>query len=257
MSKLWLTYAWSDNEDGSVDHLYHRLRKHGVEVRMDRTDIWAGDYIWEQIDAAIRSKEIDGWGFYVTEASLRSGPCREELQYALGRALKANGSFPLIGILPHPVDDAILPRALSTRLYVRTNTLDWEAQIADRLSGTRSGGAIPEPSPVGFACHEHDGLKFVEVWPRTGTWSPTSAMAPADQNCQVIALYRLPRGRPASNFASNGSGEYRRDNYLGCYIQEPVDAVFSAFVIVSEFSGHIIVAGGDGYQWTLNLGVSA
>ena len=102
MGKLWLTYAWSDNAQQDVDFVAQELRGAGVDVKLDRWTVGAGKRLWEQIDHSIRDpKECDGWAIYLTQSSLTSQPCLEELAYALDRALGTRGqAFPLIGISP-------------------------------------------------------------------------------------------------------------------------------------------------------------
>ena len=100
--KLWLTYAWKDNEDAQVDHVYHELIDAGLDVRLDRTQLTVGQRLWPQIDAGITDPEkCDGWAIYATKKSLESEPCLEEIAYALDRALrKRETDFPIIGIFP-------------------------------------------------------------------------------------------------------------------------------------------------------------
>ena len=91
-SKLWLTYAWKDNEQEDVDHIVAELRRAGIDVRYDRVQLLAGRRLWDQIDASIRDPDIAAWAIYVTEHSLRSEPCQEELAYALDRTLRTRPS---------------------------------------------------------------------------------------------------------------------------------------------------------------------
>ena len=81
--KLWLTYAWKDNEDAQVDHVYHELIDAGLDVRLDRTQLTVGQRLWPQIDAGITDPEkCGGWAIYATKKSLESEPCLEEIAYA-------------------------------------------------------------------------------------------------------------------------------------------------------------------------------
>jgi hypothetical protein len=41
MTKLWLTYAWKDNEVEQVDFVAQELRKAGLDVRVDRVALVA------------------------------------------------------------------------------------------------------------------------------------------------------------------------------------------------------------------------
>jgi hypothetical protein len=42
MTKLWLTYAWKDNEDEQVDFVAQELRKAGLDVSVDCVALTAG-----------------------------------------------------------------------------------------------------------------------------------------------------------------------------------------------------------------------
>ncbi len=102
MSRVWLTYAWKDNEENDVDHVINELKAAGLDVGFDRAHLLAGVPLWRQLDAALADDELKAWVIYVTENSLASEPCQEELAYALDRTLRTRGSaFPLIGIFPH------------------------------------------------------------------------------------------------------------------------------------------------------------
>src|ERR1700739_3458442 len=131
MTKLWLTYAWKDNETEQVDFVAQELRKAGLEVMVDRVALIAGRRLWPQIAAQIEKPEnSDAWAIYVTENSLRSEPCQEELAIALDRALRSRGdAYPLIGIFPAPIDSTIVPPAIRTRLYVDLTDSNWVERV--------------------------------------------------------------------------------------------------------------------------------
>jgi TIR domain len=95
MAKLWLTYAWKDNQDQDVDHVIEELKKVGLEVVFDRVHLIPGQKIWPQIDQAISDPSISGWAIFATANSFSSEACLEELAYALDRALRTRGGdFP-------------------------------------------------------------------------------------------------------------------------------------------------------------------
>ena len=100
MNKLWVTYAWKDNEDLDVDFIIQELGEAGLDVRYDRRQLMTGLPLWEQIDQQITNPQnSDAWAFVVSKYSLESPPCREELNYALSRSLDRRGAdYPLIGI---------------------------------------------------------------------------------------------------------------------------------------------------------------
>ena len=131
MTKLWLTYAWRDNEAEQVDYVIQRLQATGLEVGFDRARLIPGQRLWPQLDAAITDlAKSDAWAIYATKDSFSSEPCLEELAYALDRALGCRGpSFPLIGIFPEPLDNSLIPRAIATRLYVSLQDPDWAGKV--------------------------------------------------------------------------------------------------------------------------------
>lgn len=97
---IWIAYAWIDNEEGDFTYLVQELNRVGVEATYDKIAIIPGRRLWEQIGNQITNGPIDGWGYLITPNSLSSEPCREELEYALNRALeKKRNDFPLIGLL--------------------------------------------------------------------------------------------------------------------------------------------------------------
>jgi hypothetical protein len=137
MGKLWFTYAWRDNEQQDVDYIAQEITGVAVEVRLDRWILRAGQRLWEQIDNSIRNpNECDAWAIYLTQNSLNSQPCLEELGYALDRALSERGqAFPLIGISPGGVDSSLIPGAIKTRLYVTTTDPDWKERVKAVVEG--------------------------------------------------------------------------------------------------------------------------
>ncbi len=75
MGKLWLTYAWKDNQDQDVDHVVGDLKRVGLDVAFDRAHIIPGQRLWSQIDKGISDPQTDGWAILATENSLSSEPC--------------------------------------------------------------------------------------------------------------------------------------------------------------------------------------
>jgi hypothetical protein len=150
MAKLWLTYAWKDNQDQDVDHVIGEPKKVGLEVVFDRVHLIPGQKIWPQIDQAISDSSTDGWAILATVNSFSSKACLEELVYALDRALRARGGdFPLIGIFPAPIDRSIIPSAIATRLYVTLQQPDWARLVADGVLGKRPAIQTgPSPAPL-------------------------------------------------------------------------------------------------------------
>ena len=47
MNKVWLTYAWADNENDDVDFIAQELRDFGSKVNLDRWNLNTGERLWE------------------------------------------------------------------------------------------------------------------------------------------------------------------------------------------------------------------
>lgn len=171
--RLWLTYAWRDNELGDVDYLLQELKGKGLDVRYDRATLRAGLPLWDQLDQQIDWNNIDAWAIYVTRNSLESGPCREELGNALTSAIgRGRMTLPLIGIFPEPVDPEMVPKAISSRLYVVLTTPTAIQDIVDGVTGEKSERKTDLP-PIGWQWHKisfGSGLAL-EFWPRIGAFS--------------------------------------------------------------------------------------
>jgi len=203
---IWLTYAWSDNEERDVDYVVQTLERAGLDVNLDRFHIGAGLHLWPQIEAGITAAATGGWAIYATPTSLSSPPCREEMAIALDNALHERGEdFPLIGVLPGPFERSALPALLRTRLCVSTDDPDWVERTVAAVERRRPRIELPEqPS---FVAVEHGGRDrlILEVRPRIGEWSPFVAYAPADEVTQFSAMPGPPGAVP---FAS-ATGPYR------------------------------------------------
>jgi hypothetical protein len=99
---------------------------------------------WEVPVAALASDrrfitsvdESDAWLIYATPNSLGSEPCKEEIAYALDRALSQRGQgFPVIGLFAGPSNFGLFPAALRTRLCVNMEDPDWKDRIRERSCG--------------------------------------------------------------------------------------------------------------------------
>src|SRR5437762_3142792 len=116
--RLWITYTWDDNEKGNFSYLVQQLNEVGIESVYDRVSLIPGRIIWDQISNRIIESSLDGWGYLLTPKSIANPRCREELAYALNRALYNRGQdFPLIGML-HDVEVKDIPDPLKIRLCV-------------------------------------------------------------------------------------------------------------------------------------------
>ena len=89
-----------DNEQRDFDYLTQTLADIDIQARYDRVTLVPGRDLWQQIGQQIVEEPLDGWAYLPTPASIVNQRCREELTYALGRALNSRGrDFPLIGLL--------------------------------------------------------------------------------------------------------------------------------------------------------------
>jgi hypothetical protein len=187
MAVLWLTYAWKDNVDQDVDFVAQQLTAEGLDVRFDRNQLLAGKRLWDQISAGISDPSVNAWAMLVTENSLASEPCQEEIAYALDRTLRQRGSdFPLIGIFPRPVSREHIPSALATRLYVDLRSSDWKQRIAGAVRGEKPKADVGQIDPVVVKEHgEREGGRLIEIYPRTGRWYPPVAWVPLTEKASL------------------------------------------------------------------------
>lgn len=170
--RLWITYAWADDDQGDFRYLVQELKAAGVDATYDKIAIVPGRRLWDQIAQQISQAPIGGWAYLITPNSLASERCREELAYALDRALKdKGGDFPLIGLL-HGVGTNDVPPALRVRLCVSLASPDWKEEIRAGLEGRPP--EIPSATQSQYVWQVHRGygqnskLTAVEARPRFG-----------------------------------------------------------------------------------------
>jgi hypothetical protein len=175
-SSIWITHAWADDVGGNFDYVISRLEAVGVEAHYDRRDLVHGLPLWPQIEDRITKDPIQGWGIILTRNSLSSTKCREELNYALDRALEARGQqFKLIGLLDGDVSKADVPAALRTRLYVNLAGAGWPRLVRKGLEEEALGGVAPFVSEYVWTVYQKykrsptaPPLPAIEVRPRYG-----------------------------------------------------------------------------------------
>lgn len=231
--KVWLTYAWKDNEDSDVDHIISELRKIGLQIGFDRVQLLAGRRLWDQIDAAIKSPDVAAWAIYVTENSLKSEPCQEELAYALDRTLRTRGSsFPLIGLFSGDFDASLIPSALVTRLCVNLHQNEWAQQVCDAVKGANNT-QVSEPVIFGHKLYKFGDGFVLEVWPRTGTWTPTVAVVREGQESLLTQLCPGPRG-VLDGMVMMNCGEGRQNGCFGRVFNNPVNSSTTAHIHLSD-----------------------
>ena len=90
-NRVWITYAWADNNEGDFDYLVNRLEVGGVPARYDKIALVVGQRLWDQIANQITGGELAAWAYLITPQSVHSEACCEELTYALDRALRHGG----------------------------------------------------------------------------------------------------------------------------------------------------------------------
>lgn len=173
MKKVWLTYAWKDNEDKDIDFIIQELDETDLEIRFDRRSLIPGQRLWTQIgDYITNSEECDAWGIILTSNSINSQPCIEELSYALDRALSVkNEDFPIFALLHH-ISFSEMPPALRIRLCISLEQDNWVDQVIAAVNKTSVGF---NPSDLDeFYTKEHiAGDEFcIEVRPRFNRISP-------------------------------------------------------------------------------------
>jgi hypothetical protein len=182
MKKLWLTYAWKDNEDKDVDFIIQELDKTDIEVRFDRRQIIPGRRLWPQIGGFITDpKECDAWGILLTANSVKSEACVEELCYALHRALSTKGeTFPVFALLHH-IAPRDMPPVLSIRLDISLEDSDWVERVVAAVKGV-SPGFVPTGIPD-FVLTEHRTSEgyCLEIRPRFERIAPFAVAVDYDE----------------------------------------------------------------------------
>lgn len=230
MITLWLTYSWTDNVSKDVDFIAQEIESTGITVKLDRWDILAGKRLWEQIGDMISDPgTCTSWAIFATQNSLSSESCKEELYYALDRALSVRGEeFPLIGIFPSPIDRELIPPAIRTRLYVSLTDPDWKERIRATTLGERPSINHENINPYELIVHkinpenysERAGLNdkniAIEVRPRAGVWAPFIAAIPVSEKDTVDPqLRRGPRGKiPEGCVLHGGNPKLSKDGQL-------------------------------------------
>lgn len=169
---LWISYAWSDNDEGDFDFLVQELADAGIAATYDKIALVPGRKLWAQIADRISSDALSGWAYLLTPRSIASAACQEELSYALHHAHETTGQeFPLIGLL-HGVSIRDVPLALRVRLCVSLANPDWIEEIRAALTGRTPQRAAPAQNPfVMKVCQNYLGRSdqvAIEIRPRFG-----------------------------------------------------------------------------------------
>jgi hypothetical protein len=206
--KLWLTYAWKDNEDKDIDFIVQELDKAGIDVRFDRRNLVPGQRLWTQIGGAITDPaECDAWGIILTANSVGSESCIEELSYALDRALNAKGDkFPIFALL-HDVSAKSLPPVLKIRLCIPLGNNDWVRQTQAAVEGSAPGLPITGLDQWIIEEHPTQSGYALEIRPRFDRISPFAVAVDLDEkttgnvtNCSPGPANMVPSGHVAFNW---------------------------------------------------------
>jgi hypothetical protein len=248
MAKLWLTYAWKDNQDQDVDHLVEELKRVGLEVAFDRAHIIPGQRLWPQIDKGISDPQTDGWAILATENSLSSEPCLEELAYALDRALRTRGAeFPLIGIFPAPIDRTMIPSAIATRLYFNLRQSNWARLVADGVEKRRPFGPTRNISSFIGRVHNVNCQEVLEIRPRSGRWYPGVIGVPKAGALKVKMVMPGPSGHPTlSGMVSTATAESSDGQWTYSVAYHAIDALNALYVTFDgPLQGQISFGGGE------------
>ena len=250
MTRLWLTYAWVDNENSDVDFVAQELESTGVQVRIDRRHLSAGKRLWSQIERFIvSSEESDAWAIYATENSLRSEACQEELSYALDRALHTRGhEFTLIGIFPTPVDRNLIPKAISSRVYVSLTDSDWKERVAAAVEGRAVQIARDKIAPFELQIHRTASGYLIEMRPRAGVWHPCAAAIPiAEKDATDPSIFSGPSGSPpmTAMVSTGPSRPSDDDQWWTMKIFNQVTPTTSLFMQCSELPSKLAFGSGN------------
>lgn len=247
MKNLWLSYSWKDNVDEDVDFVAQQIANDDIAVHQDKFTIIAGQRLWPQIEKAISDPKLsDGWAIFLTLNSLNSEPVREEMAYALDRALKTRGgSYPLIGIGSGAVPSEELPSMIGTRLYVDLKDRDWVERVRSGLLNQNPSIARRAVSPVQVTWHLYNDKFVLEVRPRAGRWHPAYFSVNEDEKYKVTQFGPGPSGGP-SGFTSTTSSDYAANGQHIWRLSHNITPIDSMYVYFGEKPS--IVYFGDGQK---------
>lgn len=240
MIPVWLTYAWNDNSDGDVDFVAQQLNGAGLETRIDRWTVTAGQRLWDQIGAELSKDDLAAWIILATQHSCGSEACKEELAYALDRALGKRGQgFPVIALFQGRVETDLLPPSLKVRLCVTTTDQHWIERI--KAAAARRPPAIPreELNPYFLKVHQpltesSFGKYAIEVRPRAGSWAPFfAAIAESEkENVKMLIGYGA-RNHVPNVIALRQSGEFEAPGLWGLFAGDEASPTMSYYIFCS------------------------
>jgi len=211
--KLWITYAWKDNAGGNFDFLIQELEKAGIDTTFDKVALVPGRRLWEQIAARIEDPTLDGWAILLTRQSLQSEPCREELAYALDRALNTKSAgFPLIGLMDQIGSDEV-PGALKVRVMIDLRDPRWPQLVLAGLKKVAPEKALPQVTRYNWEFKDNfrgPHTLAIMIRPRFGELRFWRFIFP--ENAKVLEWGIGPPRNPVMTSVINGR---LRDNRFG------------------------------------------
>lgn len=246
MKTLWITYSWEDNKNGDIEFIAQELEKAGICIKLDRWNIQAGKRLWEQIDKFITStNECDAWAIIATQNSLGSEPCKEEVAYALDRALNTRGqSFPLVGIFTSSIDKEIIPSAIKTRLFVSLKDNDWIERVISSLEDRAPNITRQTLDPYTIELRKTlDGRNVIEIRPRAGSWAPFLCAVPLNEKGKLKPnILRGPKDSVPFGgvLTMTGEGESEDKKWWVIFAGDEATPTMSYFLFCNELPSQIL-----------------
>lgn len=212
MKKLWLTYAWKDNDDRDIDFIIHELEKtDSIEVKFDRRNLVPGQRLWDQIGTFITDPdECDAWGIILTPNSIVSQACIEELSYALDRALNVQSKgFPLFALL-YNISASEVPPALKIRLGILLEDPNWVQKTVAAVKKLAPSYKSTNISRYVVKKHKTKDGFCLEMRPRFEKISPFFVAVDYDEkkSGNIIKYRGGPAGRPPGSFIGFGTNDF-------------------------------------------------
>lgn len=256
MATVWLTYAWDKDNDDDVVFAAQELERAGLTVKMDRWTVQAGKRLWDQIEKHITNEsECDAWVWFATQKSLTSEACKEEFAYALDRALKARGQFPVVGLFQGHVEQTLIPSGVKTRLYVSLTDENWVERVKAAAEGRIAELNRPEIPPYELKVHQKWGKHVIELRPRAGQWGICLVAVPLpEKQAMEPSLLFGPRGNPPDVSQLMGGQEASPDKLwwvMSC--QNGVNPSHSCYLVCKKLPSQVVFGPHDGTQFSVNL----
>lgn len=257
MANLWITYAWADNANQDIDFIAQDLQAVGITVKLDRWTLKAGQRLWEQIEQFVQnSSGSDAWLIYATQNSLGSEPCKEEIAYALDRALRTRSNlFPVIALFPNSVNSGLLPASLRTRLCVSLTDPQWKERIKAAAEGRAPAITNPFVQPFFLAQHRSaDGHHVIEVRPRAGVWGPFIAGVPTSEKDRVQPyILHGPTGHLPKGGVLFNSGQETQSEWHLCSATNEATPTSSYFIFCKQLPSKLLFGVSFGVQFVESL----